>query len=51
MLVPIPEEEELERLITIVFASFNFFCLVTTFDFKTVANKFAFPEHYLILQM
>ena len=47
MLVPIPEEEELERLITIVFASFNFFCLVTTFDFKTVANKLAFPATLL----
>ena len=43
MLVPIPEKEELERLIITVFASFNFFCLVTTFDFKTVANRFAFP--------
>ena len=43
MLVPIPEEERLERLITNVFAPFNFFCLVTTFDFKTVANRFAFP--------
>ena len=44
VLVPIPEAEELERSIIIVFDSFNFFCLVTTFDFKTVANKFAFPD-------
>ena len=43
VLVPIPEAEELDRLIIIVFDSFNFFCLVTTFDFKTVANRFAFP--------
>ena len=51
MLVPIPEKEELERLIIIVFASFNFFCLVTTFDFKTVANKLAFPATLLNPQM
>jgi len=47
VLVPIPEAEEFERLITIVFDSFNFFCLVLTFDFKTVANRFAFPETLL----
>ena len=47
VLVPIPEAEELERSIIIVFDSFNFFCLVTTFDFKTVANRFAFTETLL----
>ena len=47
LLVPIPEAEELERLITIVFDSFNFFCLVVTFVFKTVANKLAFPATLL----
>ena len=32
---------------TKTFASFNFFCLVVTFDFKTVVKRFAFPDDLL----
>ena len=45
--MPIPEEAKLERLIVITLDSFNFFCLVLTFDLRTVANRFAFPETLL----
>ena len=45
--VPIPEADSTERLTTNTFESFNFFCLVLTFDLRTVANRFAFPETLL----
>ena len=47
MLVPIPEAVELDLLIIKTFASFNFFCLVVTFDFRTVVKRFAFPDSLL----
>ena len=45
--VPIPDavDDDLSTIKT--FASFNFFCLLTTFDFKTVAKRFAFTSVWL----
>ena len=47
LFVPIPDADSTDRLITITFDSFTFFCLVTTFDLRTVANRFAFPDALL----
>ena len=41
--VPMPEADRLDRLTTNTLESCNFFCLVLTFDLRTVANRFAFP--------
>ena len=41
--VPIPEAAKDDPLTTNTLESCNFFCLVTTFDLITVANRFAFP--------
>ena len=38
-----PEADRLDRLTTNTLESCNFFCLVLTFDLRTVANRFAFP--------
>ena len=42
--VPIPDEALVERVTLITFASFTFLSLFLTFDFNTVAKRFAFPE-------
>ena len=47
VLVPIPEASNVDLFITKTFASFNFFCLFVTLDFKTVAKRFAFPSSLL----
>ena len=47
LLVPIPDEARVERVILITFASLTFLSLFLTFDFKTVAKRFAVPEALL----
>ena len=47
LLVPIPDEDNVERVILITFASFNFLSLFLTLLFKTVANRLAFISDLL----
>ena len=45
--VPIPEDVNVDLFKIKTFASFNFFCLLVTFDFKTVAKRLAFTSFWL----
>ena len=47
VLVPTPDEVSEDLSIIKTFASFNFFCLLTVFVFRTVAKRFAFPDALL----